>query len=312
VVAILAIAPGPVSADGRPAAEMPGVSVLLRVLGRDEPAKAPARRQAAAAKPVAAPAAKPATGVVDVPDAIAPAADLVRVTTVLYARQNPSAEGFDLGGPCPRASTCGVHQLNRVRWKADETGRVVIPFAYNDDGRRELRAPDEATVLDALGRAMGEWSRWNSNIAFTNTGTSDATFGADGPDGSCADGTNVVTWERFSNDVVGAAATCLDRAGRVVRDTDLALNINHRWQDGTNERRPGYDLQSIFTHELGHWLGLADLYVGIDASRQTMFGSTNHNEVHARTLALGDIRGVQRAYPCAAGDACSRAGISDD
>lgn len=307
VVAVLAIAPGPVVAGGRSLADLPGVSVLVRVVV-PEPASRAQRAQA----PVQKAAPQASSGVVDVSDVAAPAADLVRVVDILYARGSDATQGFDLGGPCPRASTCDVRQLSGARWKADDAGRVVIPFAYNDEGRRTLRAPDEPAVRASLGRAMAEWSRWNSNIVFRDAGTTDAQFGADGPDGGCSDGRNVVTWGRFPSDVVGAASTCLDRTNRVIRDTDLALNVFHRWADGVNERRPSYDVQSIFTHELGHWLSLADLYVGIDAARQTMYGATDPNETHKRTLALGDIVGVQTAYPCGDGDRCPRSGIRDD
>lgn len=307
VVAVLAIAPGPVVAGGRPLAGLPDVSVLVRVAA---PEPEPTVQRQETVKP-----ALPATAaaVAAVPDATAPAADLVRVVDVLYShRSDAPTDGFDLGGPCPRATTCDVHQLSRVRWETDADGRVVIPFAYNDEGRRTLRAPEEAAVRAALGRATSEWSRWSSKIVFEDQGTTGAVFAADGEDGGCSDGVNVVTWGRFEPNVVGVASTCLDRTNSVIRDTDLALNAHHRWVDGVNERRPSYDVQSIFTHELGHWLSLQDLYVGIDAARQTMYGSTDPGSTHKRTLALGDIAGVQTAYPCGEADACPRTGIVDD
>ena len=264
VIALLAIMPGPVSAEGRPAADFPGVSLL------------------------------------------------VRVTTVFYAGTGADAAApADLGGPCPKATTCTLHALSDVRRKVDDTGKVVIPFAYNDGKRRELRAQDESTVRAALGRAMGEWSRWNSNIVFEDTGRSDVEFGATGEDGSCSDGVNVITWGRFDQNVLGAASTCLDRTSKIVRDTDLSLNVVHRWVDGVDRRPLSYDLQSIYTHELGHWLQLQqpDPFFG---SRQTMYASAQPNEIFKRTLALGDVVGIQKAYPCGEGDSCPRTGIVDD
>jgi hypothetical protein len=160
---------------------------------------------------------------------------------------------------------------------------------------------------------MSQWSRWNSNVVFRDTGTTTATFAADDKDGSCDDGTNVVTWGTFSPEVIGAAVLCFDESGRVIRDADLALNATQHWEhvSGTPESRHSHDIQSIYTHELGHWLGFEDLYAG-DASRQTMFGNTEYGQTNKRTLALGDIVGVQKAYPCADGDRCPRSGIADD
>lgn len=307
VVAILAIAPRPVVAGGRPLADLPGVSVLLGIAaGTDEPDAPPAPTQAVAAAPAT-------ETVVEVPAAALPAPKLVRRIDILYVHEgDTTVEPLDVGGPCAKASTCETHELSNVRRPTDDTGRIVIPFAYNDEGRRKLRAPEATEVRAALSRSMAEWSRWNSNIAFEDRGTTTATFAATGADGGCSDDVNVVTWGQFAPGVVGIASTCLDETNRIVRDTDLALNAHHRWVIGTDERRPSYDVESILTHELGHWLSLKDLYVDIDAARQTMFGSADPNETHKRTLALGDVVGVQAAYPCSDGDVCPRDGVVDD
>jgi hypothetical protein len=237
--------------------------------------------------------------------------ELVREWHVMYAQSTSSDDPSDTE-PCPHASTCDSYQLRPARWPTDSEGRASIPFAYNDDGRRRARAPD-GILGPALVAGMNEWSRWNSNIVFRNNGTTPASFGADGEDGSCDDGTNVVTWEKFDRDVIGAAVICFDKSGRVIRDADLALNATQHWErvSGTPDSRHSHDVQSILTHELGHWLALEDLYSGNDA-RQTMFGNTAYGETRKRTLALGDVLGVQKAYPCDSGDRCPRSGMSND
>jgi hypothetical protein len=202
--------------------------------------------------------------------------------------------------------------LKSARWPVDISGRAVIPFAYNDEGRRPARAADGIT-RPALLAAMNEWSRWNANVVFRDTGASTAEFAADGKDGSCDDGTNLVTWRNFSPDVIGQAVICFDKTGRVIRDADLALNATQHWEriSGEPDSRHSHDLQTIFTHELGHWIGFEDIY-SERASRQTMFGVTDYGETRKRTLALGDVSGLQTAYPCGSGDSCPRSGIKDD
>lgn len=240
-----------------------------------------------------------------------PGGRLVREWHVMYARAGSSADRSD-GEPCPRPSTCEAHSVRAPRWPTDESGRAVIPFAYNDEGRRRVRAPD-GILRPALSAATAEWMRWNSNIVFTDTGSSDAVFGADGEDGTCDDGTNVVTWHTFDPDVIGAAVLCFDETGKVIRDADLALNATQHWErvSGEPQSRHSHDIQSILTHELGHWFALADLY-SADAAGQTMYGSTEYGEVHKRTLARGDAIGIQKAYPCAGSDRCPRDGFADD
>jgi hypothetical protein len=160
---------------------------------------------------------------------------------------------------------------------------------------------------------MAEWERWNSNIDFFYSGTTTALFGAKGSDGSCDDGTNVIGWSRMEPGVIAQVMTCVDKTGRRVVDSDLALNVTFHWEDiqGEPESRHSYDIRSIVTHELGHVISLGDLYSG-DAIYQTMMGNAKYGEVRKRTLALGDIIGVQLAYPCGEGDACPRKGIRND
>ena len=239
-------------------------------------------------------------------------AGLVREWHVLYAQSAGEEREPSSATPCPRASTCESYELRPARWPTDDGGRAVIPFSYNDEGRRRARAPD-GQLIPALRASMSEWSRWNSNIVFQDQGTTTARFAADGADGTCDDGTNVVTWEKFDREVIGAAVLCFDKTGKVIRDADLALNSTQHWEtvSGEPESRHSHDIQSILTHELGHWLALEDLYSGTDA-RQTMFGNTAYGETRKRTLARGDALGIQKAYPCGSGDRCPREGFKED
>ncbi len=214
--------------------------------------------------------------------------------------------------PCPKATTCERYQLRRARLPSTSSGRVDIPYRFNDEGRRNLRAP--AGLLESAFRSSAQqWKSWNSNLNFIHQGTTTATFAAEGPDGGCDDGTNVVTWHRFDASVIAAVSVCTDDSGRVVRDVDLAMNVTQHWEDvsGEPDSRHSFDIRSIVTHELGHWLSFADIYGGAD-SKQTMFGQADHGETSKRTLALGDVVGVQTAYPCHTGDSCPRTGIKND
>lgn len=215
-------------------------------------------------------------------------------------------------GQCPKARTCPTNQIRTQKWKTSEDGTVTIPWRFNDEGRRNLRAP--AGLLESAVRAsMAEWSRWNSNIVFEYSGTTTAAFAAQGKDGSCDDGVNTVTWASFDPSVIAAVGTCIDPATNTVRDADLALNVTQHWEDisGEAESRHTFDIRSIVTHELGHILSLLDLY-DARSVRQTMMGSAEYGETRKRTLALGDVIGLQKAYPCDAQDRCPRDGISDD
>ncbi len=55
------------------------------------------------------------------------------------------------------------------------------------------------------------------------------------------------------------------------------------------------DFENIATHELGHAVGLDDLYDDT-CSEETMYGYANYNETKKRTLEAGDIAGVSELY----------------
>ena len=55
------------------------------------------------------------------------------------------------------------------------------------------------------------------------------------------------------------------------------------------------DFENIATHELGHSMGLGDLYTS-DCSDQTMYGYASEGETNKRTLESGDITGIQELY----------------
>jgi hypothetical protein len=222
------------------------------------------------------------------------------------------ARAASTSAPCPKATTCKSYVLQPARWLTDSSGATTIKWRFNDAGRRKLRAP--AGLLEsALKSGMAEWQRWNSNVRFAYSGTTTAVFGAKGSDGSCDDGTNVIGWARLDPGVIAEVMTCVDKTGRRVVDADLALNVTFHWEDihGEPESRHSYDIRSIVTHELGHIVSLGDLYSD-DALYQTMMGNAKYGETRKRTLALGDVIGLQTAYTCGDGDTCPRKGIADD
>ncbi|MCK5022821.1 MAG: matrixin family metalloprotease, partial [Candidatus Aenigmarchaeota archaeon] len=55
------------------------------------------------------------------------------------------------------------------------------------------------------------------------------------------------------------------------------------------------DFENIATHELGHAVGMGDLYTDL-CSEQTMYGYANNGETKKRTLEAGDIAGLNILY----------------
>lgn len=64
---------------------------------------------------------------------------------------------------------------------------------------------------------------------------------------------------------------------------------------GSSEESDKMDFESIATHELGHAIGLSDLYES-KCSEETMYGYAAYGEIKQRSLEAGDIKGINELY----------------
>jgi len=80
---------------------------------------------------------------------------------------------------------------------------------------------------------------------------------------------------------------------RTIVEWDIVFNTDFVW--GINSSPGVMDVQNITTHEVGHVVGLADLYK-LDYTEQTMYGYSDYGETKKRDLLDGDILGAQALY----------------
>ena len=74
---------------------------------------------------------------------------------------------------------------------------------------------------------------------------------------------------------------------------DMLFNTKYRWGDATQDSNL-MDFQNIATHELGHTLGMLDVYTGCNYA--TMYGYSFYGDIAKRILAKADIIGLQKIY----------------
>lgn len=90
-------------------------------------------------------------------------------------------------------------------------------------------------------------------------------------------------WGRFSGPTFA----------REIVEWDQVYNTNYSWSASGEAGK--MDFENIATHELGHAIGMGDIYTA-SCSAVTMYGYADNGETNKRTLEAADIAGINALY----------------
>ncbi len=95
--------------------------------------------------------------------------------------------------------------------------------------------------------------------------------------------------------VIGVTTIWFTRGkNKQIVEFDILLDTDFYWGDATINPEL-MDLRNIVIHELGHGVGLGDVYTS-SCSEVTMYGYSTEGETKKRTLEQPDIIGLQKMY----------------
>lgn len=163
-------------------------------------------------------------------------------------------------------------------------------------------------ITGAIFNSTEEWDSWTSADLFGSC-TIDESADWDGWEDSDRDYRNEISFGDYPQPGVIAVAVVWGYfggppSGRYILEFDIMFDTDYKWgytgitieeDDGIGVITDTMDLWNIATHELGHGLGLGDLYKP-RASEETMYGYSRYGETQKRTLNDGDIAGIQFLY----------------
>jgi len=206
-----------------------------------------------------------------------------------------------LGAPLPlRAYTLQYRDSSGIVTRRWLTHPIIIAFSESLNSPPANIKPG-SDVVGAARRALQHWAGV-ADIEFLETSSS---LQAISPP-SAGDRVNLITVSDQNAALFGATdnpgrtRTFYDPGGAIV-EADIALNSNVPFSsDGT----PGtYDLESTFTHEIGHLLGLehSAILAATMQPRQAMNGLFNLPAFTQRSLSEDDIAGARALYGSRAG-----------
>ena len=141
--------------------------------------------------------------------------------------------------------------------------------------------------ISAIAAAKDEWDSHTLTTLFNDFNIGSGTAGV-------RDNKNLITFGNYpQNGVIAVTYTWYNPGTRLAVESDILFDTDFTW--GTNEDASLMDVQNIATHEMGHTLGLSDLYTD-SCNTVTMYGYSTEGDTRKRTLEAPDITGLQLLY----------------
>ncbi len=198
--------------------------------------------------------------------------DVVRIDFVHFAKQGHSSPKQDPG-----------YKLMGVQWNQS-------PVSYAINTASIPSGLDAAWVMEAFATSSEVWDTATSSELFSLPAKTAAHYGV-------PDGINAVEFGLYpgNSNVIAVTSVWYSRKTKAILEFDMLYNTVYTWGNALSADFDVMDLQNIATHELGHAIGLSDIYSGT-YSDVTMYGYASYNETGKRDLAQPDITGLQLLY----------------
>lgn len=224
------------------------------------------------------------------PDSV-PASNVEKVTLVHY----PAGKVFvkPLAKPTPTPDN-DYYKLLKVSWDVPDGG---ISFSLATSGWPSS-GPSSTAVRAEMEAAF---EAWDDATATTELFKDSVDFG--GVVGPFRDDVNTISFGPVSYQGALAVTTYwYNRLTHRFLEADIEFSTAYTWGiDADGEGASAsldsstFDVGNVGTHEVGHVVGLADLYRS-NFSQLTMYGYAAPAETLKRSLQTGDILGTQRLY----------------
>lgn len=199
------------------------------------------------------------------------------------------------GGGSVKPPTCYSYLAKGAKWK------TVEPWVVNPTNTRGLSGD---FVFGNLGYDISKWEDAadgyvNGVEGWNILGNGESTSEVLEADMVAPDNKNEVYFADISDPNVIAVTIVWSYFGgpiyarQLVEWDQVYDNVTFDWSSSGEAGK--MDFENIATHELGHSVGMNDLYTST-CSQETMYGYAALGEVIKQTLNAGDIKGVNALY----------------
>lgn len=174
--------------------------------------------------------------------------------------------------------------------------RAVEPWVVNAANTRGL---DAGFVADTLAAGIAKWEDAADGMIGNGFGADILGSGASTSalllaDTVAPDGANEAYFADIADaDAIAVTIVWYNRFTKSLLEWDQVYDdVSYGWSAAGEAGKMDFD--NIATHELGHAIGLADLYNA--CTEETMYGYATEGETKKRTLNAGDIAGTNALY----------------
>lgn len=219
---------------------------------------------------------------------------LVEGYAIVHYKPNPSHKQNHGSGDT--TTTCYTYLSSGAKWK------TVEPWLVNP---ANLDALDQTVVFNLLVNGVAKWEDATDGNVTNGSGvnvlgsgsTTAATLAADT---ASPDNQNEVYFADVSTSGAIAVTIVWGIFGgppfqrQLVEWDQVYDDVDFDWSTQATGVAGKMDFDNIATHELGHSVGMGDLYNS--CAEETMYGYANFAETKKRDLNSGDITGIDKLY----------------
>jgi len=186
----------------------------------------------------------------------------------------------------PNTSSCYGFLAKGAKW------RIIEPYLVNSANTRNL------SEVFIIGNLAANINKWEIASGFDILGDEISGI-VDGADLNSPDNKNEVYFADIGQSgaigvtIVWGVFSGPPHTRKLVEWDQVYDDTDFDWSISGEAGK--MDFENIATHELGHSVGLNDLYEGA-CSEETMYGYASYGEIKKRSLEAGDIIGVKKLY----------------
>ena len=205
---------------------------------------------------------------------------LERIDVIHYAK--PGNPG--------KAKTPTCYKFLGVKWINLPVNYVINPSNVINPINPKQQNLSEHFVTSAISTSAETWDAATSKNLFSNVYAVNSTLWY-----GTQDFKNVISFGNYPQEnVIAVTSYWRNPRTKAIVEFDIMFDTDWIWGDASTGAWV-VDLQNIATHELGHGIGLADIY-STTCSDVTMYGYSGYGDIDGRTLEQPDITGLQTLY----------------